>query len=127
LKIDSVGIIGGGAWGTALAQAMRRAGREVILWAREPEAVEEINARHLNSLFLPGVPLDPAIRATGTLADVCRSDVVLMVAPSGERRGWTRAWALQNGAFADGSARRHGAPRSFARWWNSADSSSPRV
>jgi glycerol-3-phosphate dehydrogenase (NAD(P)+) len=82
LKIDSVGIIGGGAWGTALAQAMRRAGREVVLWAREPEVVEEINARHLNSLFLPGVPLDAGIRATGALADVCRSDIVLMVAPA---------------------------------------------
>jgi glycerol-3-phosphate dehydrogenase (NAD(P)+) len=82
LKIDSVGIIGGGAWGTALAQAMRRAGREVILWAREPEVVEEINARHLNSQFLQGVPLDAGIRATGTLADVCRCDVVLMVAPA---------------------------------------------
>ena len=37
MNIDSVGIIGGGAWGTALAQAMRRAGRDVVLWAREPE------------------------------------------------------------------------------------------
>ena len=41
--IDSVGVIGGGAWGTALAQTLRLAGRSVVLWAREPETVEEIN------------------------------------------------------------------------------------
>jgi len=82
LKIDTVGIIGGGAWGTALALAMRRAGRAVILWARETEVVADINARHMNIAFLPGVPLDPAIRATETLAEAAVCDAVLMVAPA---------------------------------------------
>ncbi len=82
LKIDSVGIVGGGAWGTALAQAMRRAGREVLLWAREPEVVTGINGHHANDMFLPGVALDPEIRATGTLAVVAECDVLLMVAPA---------------------------------------------
>ncbi len=82
LKIDTVGIIGGGAWGTALAQAMRRAGRDVVLWAREADVVADINARHTNSIFLPGVPLDPAIRATGSLAEAAAGDVLLMVAPA---------------------------------------------
>jgi glycerol-3-phosphate dehydrogenase (NAD(P)+) len=82
LKIDTVGIIGGGAWGTALAQAMRRAGRDVVLWAREPEVVEAINVRHENSAFLPGIPLDPAIRATSSLKEAAARDAVLLVAPA---------------------------------------------
>jgi len=82
VKIDSVGIIGGGAWGTGLAQTLRRAGRDVLLWAREPAIVQEINAKHSNGAFLPGVPLDPAIRATNTLTDVATCDVLLMVAPA---------------------------------------------
>jgi glycerol-3-phosphate dehydrogenase (NAD(P)+) len=82
VAFNSVGIIGGGAWGTALAQTGRLAGREVLLWALEAEVVAEINARHTNTPFLPGVPLDPGLRATGTLADIARSDVVLMVAPA---------------------------------------------
>jgi glycerol-3-phosphate dehydrogenase (NAD(P)+) len=82
LKIDSVGIIGGGAWGTALAQALSRAGREVLLWVRETEVVASINERHVNDLFLPGVALDPAVRATASLADAATSDALLMVAPA---------------------------------------------
>jgi N6-L-threonylcarbamoyladenine synthase len=62
-----VGIIGGGAWGTALAQVAAEGG-ETLLWAREPEVVESVNARHENCLFLPGLALDPSIRATGELA-----------------------------------------------------------
>ena len=82
MNIDRVGIIGGGAWGTALAQAMRRAGRDVVLWAREPEVVAAINARHVNEAFLPGVPLDKGIRATAKLSDVAACDALLLVAPA---------------------------------------------
>ena len=82
VNIDSVGIIGGGAWGTALAQAMNRAGREVLLWAREPEVVTAINERHVNATFLPGVELDAKVRATGSLADAAACDAILMVAPA---------------------------------------------
>jgi glycerol-3-phosphate dehydrogenase (NAD(P)+) len=82
LRIDSVGIVGGGAWGTALAQALRRAGRDVVLWAREAEVVADINTRHVNDTFLPGARLDPAIRATSALADAAACDAVLMVAPA---------------------------------------------
>lgn len=82
MKIDSIGIVGGGAWGTALAQAMRCAGRDVVLWAREPDVVSAINTRHVNETFLPGVALDPAIRATGSLADAAACDALLLVAPA---------------------------------------------
>ncbi|MEM9469739.1 MAG: 2-dehydropantoate 2-reductase N-terminal domain-containing protein, partial [Pseudomonadota bacterium] len=43
-----IGVIGAGAWGTALAQAIARSGRDVIVWAREPEVVEDINSNHHN-------------------------------------------------------------------------------
>jgi glycerol-3-phosphate dehydrogenase (NAD(P)+) len=78
----SIGIVGGGAWGTALAQTMCLAGRDALLWAREPEVVDGINGRHVNALFLPDVPLDAKLRATGDLAAVAARDVVLMVAPA---------------------------------------------
>jgi glycerol-3-phosphate dehydrogenase (NAD(P)+) len=82
VNFDSVGIIGGGAWGTALAQTLRLARRDAVLWAREPEVVAEINSAHTNAAFLPGVPLDPDLRATTELADIAAQDVVLMVAPA---------------------------------------------
>jgi glycerol-3-phosphate dehydrogenase (NAD(P)+) len=82
VTLNSIGIIGGGAWGTALGQTMRLAGRAVLLWAREAEVVAEIEASHRNTPFLPGVALDPALRATATLAEVAACDAVLMVAPA---------------------------------------------
>jgi glycerol-3-phosphate dehydrogenase (NAD(P)+) len=82
VKIDSIGIVGGGAWGTALAQAMSRAGRSVVVWAREPEVVAAINERHVNETFLPGVALDAGIRATDRLGDIPACDAVLLVAPA---------------------------------------------
>jgi glycerol-3-phosphate dehydrogenase (NAD(P)+) len=82
VSFESVGIIGGGAWGTALAQALQVAGHEVMLWAREPEVVADINAGHANSAFLPGIALDPRLKATTSLADAAARDTVLMVAPA---------------------------------------------
>ena len=52
-----LGVVGGGAWGTALAQVAATGGRETMLWALEPEVVEAVNARHENSLFLAHIPL----------------------------------------------------------------------
>jgi glycerol-3-phosphate dehydrogenase (NAD(P)+) len=82
VTVSSIGIVGGGAWGTALGQTMRLAGREVLIWAREPEVVAEIATRHANSAFLPGVALDPGVQATAALVDVAACDIVLMVAPA---------------------------------------------
>lgn len=79
---QSVGIIGAGAWGTALAVAARRAGRDVLIWAHEPETVAAINDTHRNDLFLPGVALDPAIEADGRFNEVANCDVLLMVTPA---------------------------------------------
>jgi glycerol-3-phosphate dehydrogenase (NAD(P)+) len=90
VTFSSVGIIGGGAWGTALAQTMRTAGREALLWAREAEVVNGINAAHTNELFLPGVALDPGLVATGDLAELARADALLMVAPAQHVRAVSR-------------------------------------
>jgi glycerol-3-phosphate dehydrogenase (NAD(P)+) len=81
------GILGGGAWGTALAQVAARAGLEAVLWAREAEAVATINQAHENRLFLPGVALDPGIRATADLADLAGCDLIFAVAPAQHLRG----------------------------------------
>lgn len=77
-----IGIIGGGAWGTALAAIARRAGLSPLLWAREPEVVEAINTGHENTLFLPGIPLDAGIRATGEIGEAAARPAVLLVAPA---------------------------------------------
>ena len=77
-----VAVLGGGAWGTALAQMLASDDRDVLLWARESEVVEDINANHRNTSFLPDAALAPSIRATGSLADVADVDVILAVAPA---------------------------------------------
>jgi glycerol-3-phosphate dehydrogenase (NAD(P)+) len=93
MKLDSVGVIGGGAWGTALAQTLRLAGRTVTLWAREPETIEDINLRHVNRTFLPGVSLDEGVVATGDLVQIARCDAILMVAPAQHVRAISRQLA----------------------------------
>lgn len=78
----AVGVIGAGAWGTALAQALASDGSEVIIWAREPELVHEINAQHTNSMFLPNARLAANVRATGDVADLAAMSVLLAVVPA---------------------------------------------
>ena len=76
------GVIGAGAWGTALAQLLADSGHEVRLWAREPAVVSSINAAHENALFLKGLPLSESIVATGELADLRDCEMLLAVAPA---------------------------------------------
>ena len=82
MSIERIGVIGGGAWGTALAQVTATGGSEVRLWAREAEVVDTINDAHINPLFLPGIALSPSIRATGDLAELDWADALLVVAPA---------------------------------------------
>lgn len=93
MSIQTVGVIGAGAWGTALAQVCARAGREAILWAREDEVVQTIKTHRQNSLFLPGVILDPAIHPTRELADLKGCDLILAVAPAQHMRSALAAFA----------------------------------
>lgn len=76
------GIVGGGAWGTALAQTLAASGHGAVLWANETETVAAINTDHVNRLFLPDVPLDPDLTATSDMADLATCDAILMVAPA---------------------------------------------
>ncbi|GLC27206.1 NAD(P)H-dependent glycerol-3-phosphate dehydrogenase [Roseisolibacter agri] len=76
-------VVGGGAWGTALADLLARNGHETVLWAREPDVVEEINTHHANPRFLGGFALAPSLRATTDLrAAVDGAALVVYVAPS---------------------------------------------
>ena len=86
MTVRSIAVIGGGAWGTALAQVAARAGLCTTLWAREAEVVEAVNERHENPVFLPGAALEPSIRATSDLADVAGSDAWLLVTPAQHMR-----------------------------------------
>jgi glycerol-3-phosphate dehydrogenase (NAD(P)+) len=86
VSLDRLGVIGGGAWGTALAQVSASSGRETLLWAREPEVVEAINSRHENTSFLPGHTLSAAVRATVDLKDLAGCDAWLVVTPAQHMR-----------------------------------------
>lgn len=82
-----LGIIGGGAWGTALAQVAAAGERETVIWALEGEVVEAINSSRENPAYLPGIPLNPAIRATSSLAELDSCDGWLVVTPAQHMRG----------------------------------------
>ena len=77
-----IGVVGAGAWGTALAQVAAANGEPVMLWARESEVVDSVNAAHENPLFLKGLALSPSIRATGNLADMAACEALLVVSPA---------------------------------------------
>ncbi|HYX46143.1 MAG TPA: NAD(P)H-dependent glycerol-3-phosphate dehydrogenase [Sphingomicrobium sp.] len=77
-----LGVIGGGAWGTALAQVAAQGGRETLLWALEEDVVSTINRIHENPIYLKGVKLDPAIRATGSFSELAACDAWLVVTPA---------------------------------------------
>ena len=86
----SIGIIGGGAWGTALAIALQRADRKIVLWARESEVARDINQRRENRIFLPGVTLPEGIAATNDLAQAARTGALLLVVPAQHMRAMSR-------------------------------------
>src|SRR5690348_7804892 len=85
-----LGIIGGGAWGTALAQVAASGGRETILWALEDDVVAAVNRIHENPIYLKGLKLDPAIRATGDFSDLAQCDAWLVVTPAQHMRAVLR-------------------------------------
>lgn len=84
---EHVAVIGGGAWGTALACAARRAGNDVVLWARNAQVVDDINNGIGNPLYLPDVALDAGIRATTNMAEALEDAfAILLVVPSQHMR-----------------------------------------
>jgi glycerol-3-phosphate dehydrogenase (NAD(P)+) len=79
---DHVGVIGAGAWGTALALVAAQAGRAVTLWARESEVVDSIKSKRENALFLSGVTLPDSIAATADMAQAASAEALLLVVPA---------------------------------------------
>lgn len=86
MSIQSVSVVGGGAWGTALAQTLASSGKTVTLWAREAEVVADIRERRVNRSFLPGISLHEAIVATTNLTETARSSALLLVVPAQHAR-----------------------------------------
>ena len=82
MSLASLGVIGAGAWGTALAQMLASDGTAVRLWAREPGLAEDINRSRTNPLYLPDCELAGSIEATGELGDLTTCDVLLVVVPA---------------------------------------------
>lgn len=80
--MSTLGVIGAGAWGTALAQMLASDGRDVVLWAYEAEVASAINGEHRNPLYLPSATLAPTIRATGDIAELAGLETVLVVTPA---------------------------------------------
>lgn len=82
MTMETIGVIGGGAWGTALAQSAAQSGGSVMLWAREGDVVRAINDQCANPLFLPNIPLSRSIRATSQIDDLADCDAILVVTPA---------------------------------------------
>ncbi len=77
-----IGIVGGGAFGTALACLGRRAGRRVSLWSRDPSVAAAIGRDRSNPVYLPGFPLDAGIEPASDLAALAACDAILLVCPA---------------------------------------------
>lgn len=91
--METIGVIGAGAWGTALAAVAAQAGRKVVLWALEADVIEAVNTDHTNPVFLPDFVLPENVRATGELGEAATGDAILLVAPAQHMRGVTERLA----------------------------------
>src|SRR5689334_16389472 len=77
-----VGVIGGGAWGTALSIMANRAGSAVMLGTRNKHVIQSIEERRNNDIYLPSVFIDPDIIVHDRFGDICRNDIVIISVPS---------------------------------------------
>ncbi|NJM51569.1 MAG: NAD(P)-dependent glycerol-3-phosphate dehydrogenase [Sphingomonadales bacterium] len=77
-----VGVVGAGAWGTALASVMSDIHGKALLWARDTALVTQINEAHENAAYLPGIKLSPSITASNDMADLSRCAILLIVTPA---------------------------------------------
>lgn len=92
-RFSRIGVAGAGAWGTALANAAARAGREVTLWGRDAEAIEAMRRSRINAPHLPGVVLAPSVAPTASLEALRDCDAVLLVVPAQASRAAAHALA----------------------------------
>ena len=92
--MTTIGVIGAGAWGTALAQSFAHNGKRVMLWARDGDLTDEINLTHQSRKYLPGLQLHPDIKATPDLKAVCQCDILVPVVPAQHLRSVLQQAAL---------------------------------
>ena len=92
MSIQRIGVLGGGAWGTALAQTCARAGRDVTLWEFDAGNAEHLASKR-ESRFLPGVRLEDSIKVTRALAEASRSEAILLVVPAQAMRSVIKSLA----------------------------------
>jgi glycerol-3-phosphate dehydrogenase (NAD(P)+) len=92
MEFRRAGVIGAGAWGTALAQVAGWAGLDVLLQAREPEVLDSIRQRRINEAFLPGIVLDDHVQVAGDLAALSDRDLILAVPPAQHMRSTLEAF-----------------------------------
>ncbi len=93
MKIETIGVVGAGAWGTALAQSVAMTGKRVMLWGYEEKSVQDINATHTNKVYLPDITLNSLVTATSSLEEVSQSDALLLVPPAQAMRQVVRQLA----------------------------------
>ena len=99
MSFDRIAVLGGGAWGTALANVTARAGRNVTLWEHEPSNAGQLEQKR-ESRFLPGVRIEDGIVVTRDLAQAARAEAILLVVPAQATRPVAQALA---GAIAPGT------------------------
>jgi glycerol-3-phosphate dehydrogenase (NAD(P)+) len=90
---STIGVVGGGAWGTALANAAAAAGNDVILYTREPGLAQAMRDTRENAQYLPGIHLHDAVGVTSALADAAQAKAVLVVTPAQSTSNVTQALA----------------------------------
>ena len=89
MSLKTVGVIGSGAWGTALAHIISTAGNDVMLWGRNSKTINDINTKHENTIYLKGLKLNSNIKATSKIEDVCKTDVLVFAVPAQQIRSIT--------------------------------------
>ncbi len=94
-----IGVIGAGAWGTALAQVLSEGQDELLLWAREAEVAAQINETHENQAFLPGHGLRQNIRATQDMEALALCEALLIVTPAQHLRATLETLPDSNAAL----------------------------
>lgn len=81
-KFNNIGIVGAGAWGSALAISLAKTHKQVLIWAKEKEVVDSINNHGRNNLFLPDADMPANLKATNILSDIEQCDILLLVTPA---------------------------------------------